>query len=275
MPKLSTVVLVGGKSNRMQGRNKSFLIYNQQIFLNRILVQLDSFEETFISVRDPEPYQDYSYPLVKDEILDIGPLGGLYTSLKYCRNDYLFVCATDMPLIKRELIEFMLEFLTFEYDCFVMESSDKIHPLCGIYRKSVIPIIEDMIQKGNYRLMDLLFQSRTKYIPLKYSCFDELVIANINTKDELLELQKPAVFCVSGLKNSGKTTLITKLIPIFKAEGYRIGVIKHDGHEFEIDDKMTDTHKHRLAGSETTLIYSESKFVLIKDHNVEQVETFL
>ena len=275
MAKLSASVLAGGKNRRMDFKNKSFLVYKQHFFLDLILTQLNSFEEVFISVRDPERYKNYNYPLIKDEILDIGPLGGLHTSLKYCKNDYLFICATDMPLIKKELVDFMLEFLTSEYDCFVIQSSGKIHPLCGIYRKSVIPTIENMIKKKNYKLTDLLKQSKTKYIQLKYSCFDESVIANINTKFELLKLKKPAVICVSGLKNSGKTTLIVKLITILKDEGYKIGVIKHDGHEFKIDSEDTDTYKYRQAGSKMTLIYSKSKFVFFKEQQVKEVDLFL
>jgi|GEM_PF-78767 len=273
--KLSTAVLVGGKSRRMNGENKSFIVFKNQTFLNRILAEINSFDETFISVKDEENYKDYFYPLVKDEIIDIGAMGGLYTSLKYCKNDYLFVCATDMPLIKKELIEFMLEFITPSYECFVIEAEGKVHPLCGIYKKSVISTIEKMIQENNYRLMDLLKKSKVKYIPLKYSCFDKSVVSNINTKAELIKLNKPAILCVSGLKNSGKTTLITKLITSFKEEGYKVGTIKHDGHDFEIDHEGTDSYKHARAGSNSTLIFSDSKFAFIKKQRIEKADLLL
>ncbi len=273
--KLSTAILAGGKSRRMNGENKSFLTYQQQTFIESILSQLSTFDETLISVQSRREYEELSYPLVEDDIQDIGPLGGLYSCLKHCRNEYLFVCATDMPLLKKELIEYMLEFTHPEYDCFVIQSADKIHPLCGIYKKSVISTIGKMIEAKDYRLMNLLEQVNTKYIPLTYSCFDESIVANINTKVELAALRKPAVFCVSGVKNSGKTTLITKLIKVLKEEGYRIGVIKHDGHEFEIDVPGTDTYKHRQAGSDTTIIYSETKFAVMKNWQKVQIEELL
>ena len=43
------------------------------------------------------------------------------------------------------------------------------------------------------------------------------------------------VVAVSGVKNSGKTTLITRLLPFLTGYGLRVATIKHDGHEFEGD----------------------------------------
>ena len=277
MIKLSTAVLVGGKSRRMKGKNKSFLKYDNQAFIDHILSQLADFDERLLSVATRVEYESYS-DLVEDEVKEVGPLGGLYTCLKRCRNEYLFICATDMPLIKKELIEFMREFISSDYDCYVIESDAKVHPLCGIYHKRILPVIEQMMVEKNYRMMELLRRVNVKYIPLQYSCFDESVVANINQPREWLMLKKPAVFCVSGVKNSGKTTLITELIKAFNEEGYRVGVIKHDGHEFEIDIEGTDSYQYRQAGSEAAVIYSQTQYALIqswKSVDVEQLISYL
>ena len=88
-------------------------------------------------------------------------------------------------------------------------------------------------------------------------------------------LKKPCIFCVSGVKNSGKTSLITKLVPALKKNAYRIGVIKHDGHDFEIDVENTDTHKYRQAGSDAVVIYSQKKFALIRPWETVKIELLL
>ena len=44
-------------------------------------------------------------------------------------------------------------------------------------------------------------------------------------------VKKPFLLAISGCKNSGKTTLITKLIPKFCEKGYKVATIKHDGHD--------------------------------------------
>ena len=45
---------------------------------------------------------------------------------------------------------------------------------------------------------------------------------------------QPVIFAVSGYKNTGKTTLITGIIPILTEKGYQVAVIKHDGHELRV-----------------------------------------
>ena len=263
--KLSVAILAGGKSQRM-GSNKSFLMYENQTFIDRILAQLGSFDEVLISVGDSkQEYEHLPYKLVEDEVNNIGPLGGIHACLKLCRNEHLFVCATDMPCIQRALVEFIVEFISSDYDCFVLKSKERVQPLCAVYKKSLIPLIENLLCENKYSLHELCDRSRTKYISLKYSCFDESVIANINSVSDMTK--KPVIFAVSGVKNSGKTTLITKLICHLKAEGYSIGVIKHDGHEFEVDTKGTDTYLFRQAGSDAALIYSQTKFALVKSFN--------
>ena len=77
------------------------------------------------------------------------------------------------------------------------------------------------------------------------------------------------VIAISGLKNSGKTTLITRLIPILKAKGLNIGIIKHDGHEFDPDVEETDSYLYRKSGSDSIGIFSKGKYMLIEEKEVD------
>lgn len=60
---------------------------------------------------------------------------------------------------------------------------------------------------------------------------------------------KQKIIAISGVKNSGKTTLITNLIPLLKEKGIKIATIKHDGHDFDPDVEGTDSYRHRKAGA--------------------------
>jgi molybdopterin-guanine dinucleotide biosynthesis protein MobB len=75
------------------------------------------------------------------------------------------------------------------------------------------------------------------------------------------EKEVPVVFAVSGYKNTGKTTLIEKIIPLLKEEGYTVGTIKHDGHVFELDTQGTDTDRHKKAGAKSVTIYGASQTI--------------
>ena len=45
-------------------------------------------------------------------------------------------------------------------------------------------------------------------------------------------VKRKRIVAISGIKNSGKTTLICRLLEIFKEKGLRVAVLKHDGHDF-------------------------------------------
>jgi molybdopterin-guanine dinucleotide biosynthesis protein B len=75
----------------------------------------------------------------------------------------------------------------------------------------------------------------------------------------------PPIISVISKKNSGKTTLLEKLVPVMKQRGYRVGTVKHDTHGFDIDHEGKDTWRHKAAGAEAVLISSPWKLSLIKD----------
>jgi len=75
----------------------------------------------------------------------------------------------------------------------------------------------------------------------------------------------PPYVRVAGPKNSGKTCLIEALLRELTARGLRIGTIKHDAHQFEIDNPGKDTWRHRQAGSVATVICSGTKLALMRD----------
>jgi molybdopterin-guanine dinucleotide biosynthesis protein B len=82
----------------------------------------------------------------------------------------------------------------------------------------------------------------------------------------------PPIISVVGKSESGKTTLIEKLIPELKNRGYRIGTIKHAHHNFDMDKEGKDSWRHKAAGSETVVIVSPGKISIVKDEDFERLE---
>lgn len=87
--------------------------------------------------------------------------------------------------------------------------------------------------------------------------------------------KKQLILAVSGIKNSGKTTLIIALLPALKKRNLNTAVIKHDGHEFEADIPGTDTWKAREAGACGTLVFSGTKYMMVKYHPAESTEELI
>ena len=80
-------------------------------------------------------------------------------------------------------------------------------------------------------------------------------------------MQTKAVSFVAK-SGTGKTTLLEKVIAELKGRGYRVGVIKHDAHRFDIDHPGKDSYRLAAAGADTMLISSPEKLAIIKKHPV-------
>ncbi|MGI5971796.1 MAG: molybdopterin-guanine dinucleotide biosynthesis protein B [Oscillospiraceae bacterium] len=77
------------------------------------------------------------------------------------------------------------------------------------------------------------------------------------------------VVSIIGWSGSGKTTFIEKLLPVLKKRGIRVAVIKHDGHEFEMDYEGKDTWRFTKAGACAVAITSASHAALLYNRPVE------
>tara|TARA_B100000035_G_scaffold126728_1_gene107901 strand:- start:24 stop:509 length:486 start_codon:yes stop_codon:yes gene_type:complete len=70
---------------------------------------------------------------------------------------------------------------------------------------------------------------------------------------------------VIGWKNSGKTTLVSKLVKYFSSLNLKVGVIKHAHHSFDIDHPNTDSYKIRKSGAFKTTIVSNKRLAVIEE----------
>ncbi len=70
---------------------------------------------------------------------------------------------------------------------------------------------------------------------------------------------------IAGWKNSGKTTLVTKLVAEFTRRGLSVATIKHAHHAFQIDDGETDSARHRRAGASQVAIVSQSRWAVVRE----------
>lgn len=83
---------------------------------------------------------------------------------------------------------------------------------------------------------------------------------------------KPEIITIIGKSNSGKTTLMEKLIAALSQKGYKIGSVKHAHDGFEMDKKGKDSWRHKHAGASSTLVISPGKIALIKDEDEDHIQ---
>src|SRR6266536_1881029 len=75
----------------------------------------------------------------------------------------------------------------------------------------------------------------------------------------------PPILCFVGRSNSGKTTLIERVIPELVKEGYCLATIKHAGHGFNLDTEGKDSWRHKRAGAGTVIVTSKGSLAMFTD----------
>lgn len=85
---------------------------------------------------------------------------------------------------------------------------------------------------------------------------------------ELTDRMIPVVSFV-GRSNSGKTTLLEKVVKELKSKGYRVAFIKHSHHDFNIDQPGKDTWRLAQAGSDVVAISTPNKVAVIEHVDME------
>lgn len=182
---ICALILAGGKSSRMNGNNKAFLKYNNKTFIESIINKLSDFNKIYISVDNKDKYEKLKYNLIEDEYKEIGPIGGLYSALKYIEYDFVFVIACDMPKVTKEFIHFILNNFNEEDKCLIVKDhNNKLYPLGGIYSRSVLPVIEEMIESKDYKLQNLVNKCNGRILSLKCASSYESSLINVNNPEE-------------------------------------------------------------------------------------------
>lgn len=73
------------------------------------------------------------------------------------------------------------------------------------------------------------------------------------------------VFGVTGWKNSGKTTLVARLVAEFRRRGWRVATIKHAHHDVDVDQRDTDSWHHRAAGATEVALVGGRRYAIMRE----------
>ncbi len=88
---------------------------------------------------------------------------------------------------------------------------------------------------------------------------------------ELLHHNPPVIgFC--AFSGTGKTSLLTAVLPLLTKHGLRVAMIKHAHHTFDVDQPGKDSYKLREAGAEQVLLASRKRWALMTENRIEQDE---
>lgn len=183
------IVLCGGKSSRM-GTSKALLPFGPETMLQRVVRLVGQVVHPLVVVAAtdqalPELPQDTI--LTRDEREARGPLEGLRAGLKALPQEIelAYVTSCDVPLLVPGFVQQMIELAT-GYDVACMEIDGFAHPLSAVYRRTTLPVIEELLSEDRLRPIFLFDRVRTRRVTAPEMTADpELrTLQNLNTPEE-------------------------------------------------------------------------------------------
>jgi molybdopterin-guanine dinucleotide biosynthesis protein A len=188
---IGCIVLAGGGGLRL-GQNKALETVGKRSLLEWVLCRLSFLDSDILLVTTKE----LSYPWLSDYprlriVSDIypgkGPLGGIYTGLKFTGSGYSLVVACDMPFLNQGLLRYMVE-LSPGFDLVVPRLGELVEPLHGVYAKACLAPIGCLLEQGGLGVRELFGMVRVRYVEAEeIDRFDpeHLSFFNVNTKSDL------------------------------------------------------------------------------------------
>lgn len=181
---LPCILFTGGKSSRM-GQDKSLLPFGKSPSLAQYqyerLKQL--FSNVYISAKSRDKF-NFNPHVIEDPVnCDFAPTAGFVAAFEKLANDRIFVLSVDTPFVDAPIIQNLLDTDALYYDAVICKTPSGIHPMVGIYHRSLLDKLQRMLNEGDHRLGKLLSNSKTHYIQFE----NEEYFSNLNHPHEYEE----------------------------------------------------------------------------------------
>lgn len=138
---ITGIILCGGKSSRM-GENKSFLELNGENVIEVISKLIKKhFAKVIAITNEPKLYEFLNIDLFEDIYKNKGPLGGIHSGLFHSMTEKNFIISCDMPLVKAELINYIIEH-SGNAQITAVKADGHVQRLCALYKKDCLKISE-------------------------------------------------------------------------------------------------------------------------------------
>jgi molybdenum cofactor guanylyltransferase/molybdopterin-guanine dinucleotide biosynthesis protein MobB len=289
MGDIAVAILAGGESSRLGGNDKGLLKLAGKPLVEYLLAELaiDFSSLFFIANRSKEHYGAFGFPVYSDIMAGFqGPLMGIASALHYSDKPWTLIVPCDAPRISRTCVQQLIdERDNSDSDIIFARDSEFKFPVLALIRTTLLASVKRALAEGDRKIVKWYFQHRYSTILI-----DKYFTANINTAEHLLSFEAEIVankarpinrqlltgkatmpqallstpiLGIAAYSGTGKTTLLTQLLPLLKQEGLRVAVIKHAHHCFDVDQPGKDSYNIRQAGAQQVLLSSERRVALM------------
>jgi|WetSurSiteA1Bulk_404760.scaffolds.fasta_scaffold00706_14 molybdenum cofactor guanylyltransferase len=183
---ITGIVLAGGQSRRM-GQDKALMEFHGKPLIQHAVTILQHVCSRVIISSNKQDYLFTGCEIWPDELAVKAPLSGIYTCLKRSTDDWIAVLSCDMPAIHPGLFRHLLS-CTQNFDVVVpVHDLDRIEPLCCLYNRSAIPLLEQFVERQQYSLQQFIRASRHNLVEIGVALgfYSNGMFANLNTAEDM------------------------------------------------------------------------------------------
>jgi len=159
---ISAIILAGGKSRRM-GEDKALLEVNGKSMLERAIALCKTITSEIIISSNHSSHNKFGYLVMPDEIKECGPMGGIAACLKISKNEWNLVLSVDSAFVEPDFVLYLISEAD-NFDAVVPYSEKGKEPLIALYNKTALPSIEENLNAGKFKMIDLLTSINTKLV---------------------------------------------------------------------------------------------------------------
>ena len=162
-------MLAGGRGRRIGGDKPSLEIGGQTL-VRCAVDALRSVELEIALVLRPYqsvPLTAHTIGVVRDEVEDAGPMGGLHALLRWLSVEWALVVPCDQPFLAPQLLRGLLAQPRSDVNAVVGQPADLVEPLPGLYHRTSLPAVEEALARGERSLRELLSSLRVRAAPAK------------------------------------------------------------------------------------------------------------
>ena len=183
-------VLAGGRGRRIGG-DKPLLEVGGQTLVRRAVdsLRLAGLDVTLVlRAHQPVPLTAHTFGVIRDEVVDAGPLGGLHALMRWLPMEWTLVVPCDQPFLTPKLLRGLLAQPREDIEAIVGRPANLPEPLPGLYRRTCLGAIERALNHGERSLRELLTKLRLSEVPKTTLCrWDPRLLSylNVNTPADL------------------------------------------------------------------------------------------
>lgn len=171
----NAIIIAGGKSSRM-GKDKALLPFGTFDTLAEFQYERLNFFFSKVYISTKEDKFDFKAALIYDRYEESSPLVALLSIFETLDIASVFVLSVDAPFVGKKIIGYLSSHDKEDIDVIIAQSPSGEQPLCGFYKKSILPAAQAQYKKDNHKLRDLLNIVNTKRVAFE----DDAPFANLN-----------------------------------------------------------------------------------------------